>query len=110
MQEGKQAEAKQLYYDQGQKNSSAVGKPIKELLELINQNAEDVYNRNLTKAAAATHNMFIEGLVALLVMLLMARLIGMGITRPLYAMKQAWERLRDGDFRESERRIVRRRP
>ena len=28
-------------------------------------------------------------------------------TCPLYAMKQACERLRDGDFRESERQIVR---
>ncbi len=37
----------------------------------------------------------------------MSQLIGKGITTPLYEMKRACERLRDGDFRESERRIVR---
>ncbi len=107
VQSGQQAEAQKLYYDQGQKNSAEVGEPIKELQEMTITNAEDVYNRNLTKAAAATRNMIIEGLVALVIMLLVARYIGGNITRPLYEMKRACERLRDGDFRESERQIVR---
>ena len=42
---GKMDEARALYYDEGQKNSSAVGNPVKELLELINTNAEEVYQR-----------------------------------------------------------------
>ena len=105
--EGKMDEARALYYDEGQKNSSAVGNPVKELLELINTNAEEVYQRNLEKAAEATRNMLIEGIVALIVLVVVAQVIGRGITSPLYEMKLACERLRDGDFRESERRVVR---
>ena len=105
--DGKTDEARSLYYDEGQKNSSAVGGPVKELLELTNTNAEDVYNRNLKKADEATRNMLIEGIVALVILVVMAKLISKGITAPLYEMKRACERLRDGDFRESERRIVR---
>ena len=76
-------------------------------MELINTNAEEVYQRNLEKAAEATRNMLIEGIVALIVLVVVAQVIGRGITSPLYEMKLACERLRDGDFRESERRVVR---
>ncbi|WP_294152402.1 MCP four helix bundle domain-containing protein [uncultured Selenomonas sp.] len=55
--DGKTDEARALYYDEGQKNSAAVGKPVKELFEMTNTNAEDVYNRNLKKAGEATRNM-----------------------------------------------------
>ncbi|MCI6232011.1 MAG: methyl-accepting chemotaxis protein [Selenomonas sp.] len=105
--DGKTDEARALYYDEGQKNSSAVGNPVKELLEMTNTNAEDVYNRNLKKAGEATRNMLIEGVIALVILVVISQLIGRGITAPLYEMKRACERLRDGDFRESERRIVR---
>ena len=105
--DGKTDEARALYYDEGQKNSAAVGNPVKELLEMTNTNAEDVYNRNLKKAGEATRNMMIEGIIALIILVVMSQLIGKGITTPLYEMKRACERLRDGDFRESERRIVR---
>jgi methyl-accepting chemotaxis protein len=105
--DGKTDEARALYYDEGQKNSTAVGKPVKELLEMTNTNAEDVYNRNLKKAGEATRNMLIEGIVAMIILVVISQLIGKGITTPLYEMKRACERLRDGDFRESERRIVR---
>ncbi len=65
---GKTDEARALYYDEGQKNSAAVGNPVKELLEMTNTNAEDVYNRNLKKAGEATRNMMIEGIVALIIL------------------------------------------
>ena len=87
--DGKTDEARALYYDEGQKNSTAV------------------YNRNLKKAGEATRNMLIEGIVALIILVVVSQFISRGITAPLYEMKRACERLRDGDFRESERRIVR---
>ena len=44
--EGKNDEARALYFKDGQAHSSAVGKPIKELQKMIADNAEKVYQRD----------------------------------------------------------------
>ncbi len=101
--EGKSDEARALYFKDGQKYGSAVGKPIKELQNMINDNAEDVYQRNLTKAGEAKRNMLIEGLIALLVLIGAALWISREITRPLHAMQDTCEAMKNGDFRIAER-------
>ena len=105
--EGKNEEARALYYSEAQKNSAEVQEPTKKLLTMINENSEAVDNENVENAASASRNMLIGALVALVIMLVAARIIGRDITKALDQMKEACARLRDGDFRESERRIVR---
>ena len=97
--EGKNDEARALYLKEGQANSSAVGTPIKELQKMIADDAEEVYQRNLTKAGEATRNMLIEGIVAMIVLVGAAMWISREITGLLHAMQKTCENLKNGDFR-----------
>ena len=105
--EGKNDEARELYFKDGQANSSAAGKPIKELQKMTIDNAEEVYQRNLTKAGEATRNMIIEGLLALVVLVGTALWISREITRPLHEMQKTCENLKNGDFRLVEHTVTR---
>lgn len=105
--EGKNDEARALYFKDGQANSTAVGQPIKELQKMIADNAEEVYQRNLSKAGDATRNMIIEGLLALVVLVGTALWISRKITRPLHEMQNTCENLKNGDFRLVERKVTR---
>lgn len=105
--EGKNDEARALYFKDGQANSTAVGTPIKELQKMIADNAEEVYQRNLSKAGDATRNMIIEGLLALVVLVGTALWISRKITRPLHEMQNTCENLKNGDFRLVERKVTR---
>jgi len=101
--EGKNEEARALYAKEVHDYGSAVAKPIKELQQMTSDNAEEVYQRNVAKAAEATRNMLIEGLIALLVLVGAAIWISREITRPLHAMQDTCEALKNGDFRMAER-------
>lgn len=105
--EGKNDEARALYFKDGQANSTAVGTPIKELQKMIADDAEEVYQRNLSKAGDATRNMIIEGLLALVVLVGTALWISRKITRPLHEMQNTCENLKNGDFRLVERKVTR---
>ena len=105
--EGKNDEARALYLKDGQAINSAVGKPLRELQKMIADNAEEVYQRNLTKAAEATRNMLIEGIVAMIVLVGAAMWISREITSPLHAMQKTCENLKNGDFRLVERTVTR---
>ncbi|MDY4697144.1 MAG: methyl-accepting chemotaxis protein [Selenomonas montiformis] len=105
--EGKNDEARELYFKDGQANSSAAGKPIKELQKMTIDNAEEVYQRNLTKAGEATRNMILEGILALVVLVGTALWISREITRPLHEMQKTCENLKNGDFRLVEHTVTR---
>ncbi|MGN8831575.1 methyl-accepting chemotaxis protein [Selenomonas montiformis] len=105
--EGKNDEARELYFKDGQANSSAAGKPIKELQKMTIDNAEEVYQRNLTKAGDATRNMILEGILALVVLVGTALWISREITRPLHEMQKTCENLKNGDFRLVEHTVTR---
>lgn len=105
--EGKNDEARELYFKDGQANSSAAGKPIKELQKMTIDNAEEVYQRNLTKAGEATRNMILEGILALVVLVGTALWISREITRPLHEMQKTCENLKNGDFRIVEHTVTR---
>ncbi len=105
--EGKNDEARELYFKDGQANSSAAGKPIKELQKMTIDNAEEVYQRNLSKAGDATRNMILEGILALVVLVGTALWISREITRPLHEMQKTCENLKNGDFRLVEHTVTR---
>ncbi len=105
--EGKNDEARELYFKDGQANSSAAGKPIKELQKMTIDNAEEVYQRNLSKAGEATRNMILEGILALVVLVGTALWISREITRPLHEMQKTCENLKNGDFRIVEHTVTR---
>lgn len=105
--EGKNDEARELYFKDGQANSSAAGKPIKELQKMTIDNAEEVYQRNLSKAGDATRNMILEGILALVVLVGTALWISREITRPLHEMQKTCENLKNGDFRIVEHTVTR---
>lgn len=105
--EGKNDEARELYFKDGQANSSAAGKPIKELQKMTIDNAEEVYQRNLSKAGEATRNMILEGILALVVLVGTALWISREITRPLHEMQKTCENLKNGDFRLVEHTVTR---
>ena len=105
--EGKNDEARELYFKDGQANSSAAGKPIKELQKMTLDNAEEVYQRNLSKAGDATRNMILEGILALVVLVGTALWISREITRPLHEMQKTCENLKNGDFRLVEHTVTR---
>ena len=93
--EGKNEEARALYYSEAQKNSAEVQEPTKKLLTMINENSEAVYNENVENAASASRNMLIGALVALVIMLVAARIIGRDITKALDQVAQSVQRAAD---------------
>lgn len=70
-------------------------------------NAEEVYQRNLSKAGEATRNMILEGILALVVLVGTALWISREITRPLHEMQKTCENLKNGDFRIVEHTVTR---
>ena len=104
---GKADEAQALYSKSGGKATQAQRKQLEELQDMVRGNAEKIYEQNDAESTAAARNMLIQSLVALLLLLAGAAWISREITRPLRSMMDACGKLRDGDFRDSPRSIVR---
>ena len=104
---GQHEEAQALYTKSGGKATSALRKQIEELQDMCRSNSEMIFAQNDADSAAAARNMVLQSLVALLLLILAAIWISREITRPLHNMMEACGKLRDGDFRDMPRSIVR---
>ena len=104
---GKAAEAQELYSKKGGKATSDLRKQIEELQEMARSNSEKIYNQNDAESDAAARNMLIQCLVALLTLVLISTWISREVTSPLRSMMEACAKLRDGDFRDMPRTIMR---
>ena len=104
---GHPEEALALYNSQGIKTTKVLREELTELKDRAVANAKMIYETNDEASKAASRNMLLKSLLALLVLLITALWISREITRPLRTMMEVCGKLRDGDFRDVPRQVIR---
>ena len=104
---GQQEEARKVYNTTGIKEIIAWDNTMRPLREAKDAEAMAIKDKNSADASSAITSMIVQTSVALLIMCLFGWMLAKAIVTPLQQMVEACRRLRDGDFRETERRIHR---
>ena len=104
---GKKDEAQKLYDTQGVKDTTALRDSLNDLQTAAKSNAEQIYKQNDADSAAASRNMLLQIVVALLLLIGASVWIAKEVTNPLRMMIEVCGKLRDGDFRDVPRTVSR---
>ena len=105
--EGDQRGAAALYKSKGGSATTEVRKPLEALQEEAQAHAEGIFQTIDADSGAAALSMLIMSVLALALLCVGSLWISREITSPLYTMMGICSRLRDGDFRKNDERIVR---
>lgn len=106
-QAGKPEEGLAVYAGDGAKLAAALGKSLGDISAAESAKADSVNKQNDEDTSAAIRNMIIQLFLTLIVLVAAALWITREITNPLHKMMAALERLKNGDFSEHERSIMR---
>ena len=105
---GQRDAAMQLYNAKGKDEMVQLRDRMNELQEITDQAANQLAQTNAEANAAAVRNMWIIGLVALLLLFIITVWNVRAITRPLQSMIQACRYLKKGDFSDHAQELSRR--
>ena len=104
---GEQQAAAEIYNKEGSKLLDKLGPHINKMAELENAHAEALNTENDADTEATVRNMIIQLLVGLIIMVAVAMWITREMVNPVQAMMRSLERLRNGDFSDHPRTILR---
>ncbi|WP_462333109.1 methyl-accepting chemotaxis protein [Schwartzia sp. (in: firmicutes)] len=93
--------AQKLYSTKGSQDTTAMRKVLEAKQTAVMTNSEKMYQENIAKSEAASRNMIIQCVVALVVLVLASIFISREITNPLDEIMANCKKLSDGDFRDS---------
>ena len=104
---GDQPGAAALYKSKGGDATTALRKPLEELQEEAQNNGAQIFQTIDSASGAAAVSMLVMLFLGLVVLCLGSLWISRAITNPLQLMMTICAKLRDGDFRQNEQRVVR---
>ncbi|WP_033169096.1 methyl-accepting chemotaxis protein [Selenomonas sp. ND2010] len=104
---GKQDEARALYGTKAIKEIIDWDISMVPLRKAVNAEAEEINQQNQDEVRNAIISMSVITLISMILMCLFGWMFSRAIRRPLEQMIVACRRLRDGDFRNAERQVVR---
>ncbi len=104
---GEQQAAAEIYNKEGSKLLDKLGPHINKMAELENAHAEALNAENDADTEATVRDMIIQLLVGLIIMVAVAMWITREMVNPVQAMMRSLERLRNGDFSDHPRTILR---
>ncbi len=105
--EGKQEEGLALYNEKGSKLMDQIAPHINKISEAESTAAEQLNAKNDEDTEATIRNMIILALIGLIIMVAAAMIITKAMVEPVEAMMRSLARLKEGDFTNHPRTIIR---